>query len=99
MSAPPDKESRLCAMFDSYCKTVIRNASKNLKGARANQAKHRTVDNDQIQYLFDTQDHTYTYPSDQLTIHADKFSCVVFDGTLYEAMLACSQNSTRNCGT
>ncbi len=44
-----------------------------------------------MQYLFDLHGHTSTYPSDQLMIHADKFSCVVFNEELYEALLSLPQ--------
>lgn len=40
MSAPSNKETRLIAMFDSFCKTVARNFSRNLKRAKENQEKH-----------------------------------------------------------
>jgi len=88
MSAPSNKAERLCAMCDSFCKTVIRNASRNLKRTRANRQKHVTAGSEQIQYLFDLHSHTDTYPSEQLVIHAGKLTCVVFNETLYEAMLS-----------
>ena len=91
MFIPQSRAECLCAMFDSYCKTVIRNASKNLKRARANHLKHQTGGSGQMQYLFDLHGHTSTYPSDQLMIHADKFSCVVFNEELYEALLSLPQ--------
>ncbi|MCM1363220.1 MAG: hypothetical protein NC235_15235 [Clostridiales bacterium] len=40
MEISPEKEKQICEMFDSFCKTVIRNCSRNLKRAAANQRKH-----------------------------------------------------------
>ena len=40
MSAPSKDEKRLIAMFDSFCKTVVRNFSRNLKRAKENQKKY-----------------------------------------------------------
>ena len=70
MPDPSDKAERLCAMFDSYCKTVLRNASRNEKRALANRMKREAVVNESMQYLFDTESHEDTYPSEQLVIRA-----------------------------
>ena len=43
MPDPSDKAERLCAMFDSYCKTVLRNASRNEKRALANRMKREAL--------------------------------------------------------
>ena len=37
---PSDYEKRIIAMFDSFCKTVIRNCGRNLKRAKRNADKH-----------------------------------------------------------
>lgn len=87
MSAPLDKTARIIAMFDSYCKTVARNASRNLKRAKTNKAKHDVMVGAPMQYIFDLISHEDTYPSDQYTLYADKFSCVVYSETLYKALL------------
>ncbi|MGI6181786.1 MAG: RNA polymerase sigma factor [Agathobaculum sp.] len=88
MPIPPSRAERLVAMFDSYCKTVLRNASRNIKRTQINRKKHEAVENEQIQYLFDQQGSEDTYPFFDLTIHADKFSCVVFNETLHKALLS-----------
>lgn len=88
MLTPPSRAERLCAMFDSYCKTVLRNASRNIKRTQINREKHVIMAGEQLQYLFDQQGGEDTYSLYHLTIHADKFSCVVFNETLHRAMLA-----------
>jgi len=75
-------------MFDSYCKTVMRNTSKNLKRTKANEQKNVVVGYEQMQYILNLQDHDDTYPSEYLIIHAGKFSCVVFREILYKAMIS-----------
>jgi RNA polymerase sigma factor (sigma-70 family) len=75
-------------MFDSYCKTVLRNASRNIKRTQVNRKKHEVVGDEQTQYLFDQQGSEETYPFLHLMLHADKFSCVVFNEMLYAALLA-----------
>lgn len=92
MPDPSDKAERLCAMFDSYCKTVLRDASRNEKRALANRMKREAVVNESMQYLFDTESHEDTYPSEQLVIRADKFSCVIFNDLLYQALLSLPEN-------
>lgn len=84
MSAPLDRTARIIAMFDSYCKTVSRNASRNLKRAKASETKYEAVA--PMQYIFDLLSHMDTYPSDQFVLYADKFSCVVYSETLYKAL-------------
>lgn len=86
MSAPSERSERLYAMFDSYCKTVMRNASKNLKRAQANSQSHVIANSDQIQYIFDSYNHDDTYPSEYLMIYAGKFSCAVYSGMLHQVM-------------
>ena len=39
MAAPSNKAERLCAMFDSYCKTVLRNESRDIKRALIRRSK------------------------------------------------------------
>lgn len=88
MLTPPSRMERLCAMFDSYCKTVLRNASRNIKRIQANRKKHVVMADEQIQYLFDQQSSEDTYSFFDLIIYADKFCCVVFNEILYKSMLA-----------
>lgn len=92
MPAPSNKAERICAMFDSYCKTVLRNASKNEKRALANRNRYEVTTSEQIQYLFDADGHEDTYPSAQLLIRMDEFSCVILSDTLYLALLSLPEN-------
>lgn len=55
MLTPLSRAERLCAMFDSYCKTVLRNASRNIKRTQVNRKKYESVADEQAQYLFDQQ--------------------------------------------
>ncbi|SHI18828.1 hypothetical protein SAMN02745823_03171 [Sporobacter termitidis DSM 10068] len=85
MPTPPDRAERLTAMFDSYCKTVLRNASRNEKRTLKNRKKHEVIVDERMQYLFDSNTYVDTYSSERLVIWVDKFSCVVFNDTLYYA--------------
>lgn len=51
MRSPSDKENSLCAMFDSFCVTVIRNCSRNLKRAAKNRKKHDGTGEESVEYL------------------------------------------------
>lgn len=53
MQTSPEAKKRICAMFDSFCKTVIQNFSRNLKRAAANQSKYFSTENLLVQYLLD----------------------------------------------
>lgn len=86
MSAPSHHVERVCAMFDSYCKAVIRNASKNLKRDFASRKKHEAVELGEEQLsLYGCAD---TYPSEQPKLCAGAFSCLVSNEKLFEAMIS-----------
>ena len=86
MSAPSNKVERLCAMFDSYCKTVLRNESRDIKRTLVRRSKRELAMDEPMQYIFDLISHEDTYPSEQLTLYADRFFCEVYRDTLYDAM-------------
>ncbi len=86
MTAPSETAKRRVAMFDSYCKTAIRNASRNLKRAAINRQKYMLPDSEPIQYLFDLIHRVDTYPSDQSVLRAGAFACVVHSETLSQAL-------------
>lgn len=88
MSAPSNKAERLRAMFDSYCKTVLRNESRDIKRAMIRRSKRELMMDEPMQYIFDLISHEDTYPSVKLVLHADRFSCEVYRDSLYEAMLS-----------
>ena len=84
MSAPSEDEKRLIAMFDSFCKTVARNFSRNLKRAKENQKKH--FSEEPIDYLLELLNYEDRYPFDHFVLYADELSCVVYSETLYKAL-------------
>jgi RNA polymerase sigma factor (sigma-70 family) len=75
-------------MFDSYCKTVLRNESRDIKRAMIRRSKRELVMDEPMQYIFDLINHEDTYPSEKLLLLADGFSCEVYRDLLYEAMLS-----------
>ena len=48
----PSNEDRICAMFDSFCKTVSRNFVRNLDRAGNNRDKHFA--DEPVDYLLET---------------------------------------------
>ena len=52
MTPPSDRETVLCAMFESFCVTAIRNYSRNLKRAMKNRQKHDGTGKESAEYLF-----------------------------------------------
>lgn len=86
MSAPLDRTQRLVAMFDSFAKTALRNLSRNLKRDKANKENREGVIDAPMQYIIDTLSHEDTYGVEHI-LYADKFTCVVHNQTLYEALL------------
>lgn len=57
MAAPSNKAERLCAMFDSYCKTVLRNESRDIKRALIRRSKRELAMDEPMQYIFDLISH------------------------------------------
>lgn len=85
MGAPSDnREKRMVAMFDSFCKTVARNFSRNLNRAKINREKH--FSEEPIDYILELLSHEDRYPSDYFVLFADGLSCVVYSETLYKAL-------------
>ena len=84
MSVPSEDEKRIIAMFDSFCKTVARNFSRNLKRAKENQKKH--FSEVPIDCLLELLSHEDRYPFDHFVLYADELSCVVYSETLYKAL-------------
>lgn len=82
----PSHEERICAMFDSFIKTVSRNFARNLKRDEANRDKHFA--DEPVEYLLELLGHRDTYPSDSFVLYVDGHSCVVESETLYEALLS-----------
>lgn len=86
MSEPLSREERLCAMFDSYCKSVLDNTSKHLLRQMMKQAEREGVaDSDAFTDTLSQEDE---YPSDSFVIYAEELSCSVSSSTLYAAFLS-----------
>ncbi len=82
----PSYESRLCAMFDSFCKTVSRNFVRNLDRAEGNRDKH--FSDEPVDYLLETLGRRDEYPSESFVLYAGGTSCAVESETLYKALLS-----------
>ncbi|MEY8390497.1 RNA polymerase sigma factor [Dialister invisus] len=82
----PSYESRLCAMFDSFCKTVSRNFVRNLDRAEGNRDKH--FSDEPVDYLLETLGRRDEYPSESFVLYAGGISCAVESETLYKALLS-----------
>lgn len=79
MSALSNKAERLCAMFDSYCKTVLRNESQDIKRALVRRSKRELAMDEPMQYILNLISHKDAYPFERLTLHADRFSGEVYN--------------------
>lgn len=80
----PSYEDRICAMFDSFCKTVSRNFYRDL--LRAEKRRDAHYKEEPVEYLFELLGHKDAYPSDSFVLDVDGHSCVVESETLYEAL-------------
>ena len=80
----PSYMDRICAMFDSFCKTVSRNYYRDL--LRAEKCRNDHYKEEPVDYLFELLGHKDAYPSDSFVLDADGHSCVVESETLYEAL-------------
>lgn len=83
MEISPEKEKQICEMFDSFCKTVIRNCSRNLKRAAANQRKHFSTGSISVQQLLNSLTIEDEHPSDQYVIYVENYPCVIKNEILY----------------
>lgn len=86
MEISPEKEKQICEMFDSFCKTVIRNCSRNLKRAAANQRKHFSTGSISVQQLLSSLTIEDERPSDQYVIYVENYPCVIKNEILYYAL-------------
>ena len=55
-------EQRICAMFDSFCKTVSRNYVRNLERAERNRKKH--IMDAPVSFFLELLGHEDHHPSD-----------------------------------
>lgn len=92
MHTSPETEKRICAMFDSFCKKVIRNCSRNLKRAAANQRKHYSTGSISVQYLLNSLTIEDKYPSKQYMIYVEDHPCIIESELLYHALEDLKEN-------
>lgn len=59
MRTPSERIKSLLQMFDSFCVTVIRNFSRNLKRAAENRRKHDGTGEEPVEYLIELLSYTY----------------------------------------
>lgn len=81
---PSDYEKRIIAMFDSFCKTVVRNCSRNLKRTKRNADKHSI--GEPVEFLLELLGHAAEFSHERMVLHADELSCEIQSETLYEAL-------------
>lgn len=87
MNAPSEKyKQRIVEMFDSFCKTVSRNYSRNLKRAKRNHDKHFTQE--PVELLLEIWGEWDKYPSMPYIFYVDEYPCVIESETLYNALLS-----------
>lgn len=82
----PSNEDRICAMFDSFCKTVSRNFVRNLDRAEGNRDKHFA--DEPVDYLLETLGRRDKYPSESFVLYVGGYSCAVESETLYKALVS-----------
>lgn len=80
----PSYKDRICAMFDSFSKTVSRNYYRDL--LRAEKRRNKRHQEESVEYLLELLDHRDAYPSDFFVLYVDGHSCVVESETLYKAL-------------
>ena len=86
----PSNEDCICAMFDSFSKTVSRNFVRNLDRAEGNRDKHFAEE--PADYILELLGHEDKYPSESFVLYAGGHSCVVESETLYKALLSLPEN-------
>ena len=86
MTPPSDRESVLCAMFESFCIATIRNYSRNLKRAMKNRRKHDSTSTISLDYLVGLLSIEDKYASEQFVLDVDGLPCVLENELLYNAL-------------
>lgn len=80
----PSYEDRICAMFDSFSKTVSRNYYRDLLRVDARRDSHYSEE--PVEFLFEQLGHKDAYLSDSFVLYVDGHPCVVESETLYKAL-------------
>lgn len=82
----PSYEERICAMFDSFSKTVSRNFIRNLDRAETNRKKH--FSDEPVDYFVELWGSEDSYPSDIFVLYMDGHPCPLENELLYQALCA-----------
>ena len=64
MSNPSHNDRMELEIFDSFSKTVMRNASRNFAAAAKTRKKNESVNTDIVQYILKTHGENAVYPSE-----------------------------------
>lgn len=88
MTPLSDRESILCAMFESFCATTIRNFVRNLKRAKKNRQKHDSTGEESVDHLIGLLSSEDRYTSELFVLDVDGPPCVLENELLYEALLS-----------
>lgn len=87
MNAPSEQYKRqIVEMFDSFCKTVSRNYSRNLKRAKRNHDKHFTQE--PVELLLELWGEWDEYPSQPYSLYVNGYPCAIESEALYNALLS-----------
>jgi DNA-directed RNA polymerase specialized sigma24 family protein len=79
-------------MYDSYAKTVLRNACRDIKKSEKTRHKYEVIGTEKMQYLFESRQHTDIYPSEHILMLGDSYVCVITSEKLYKAMMQLPKN-------
>ncbi|MDO4302166.1 MAG: hypothetical protein Q4D26_12370 [Clostridia bacterium] len=75
MSTPSNDNKCIIAMYDSYAKTVMRNACRNIIKSEKTRQKHEVLLTEKMQYVFDNQKYLDIYPSEHILISENFYVC------------------------
>ena len=78
-------EQRICAMFDSFCKTVSRNYVRNLERAERNRQKH--IMDAPVSFFLELLGHEDHHPSDTFAFCINEHAYEIADKRVYHALL------------
>lgn len=88
MTASRDNSDGLCRMFDSFCKTLLKNHLRNCLRRENNLRKHEFASEDPLSYTNGSGAENDRYPSDSFVLKWGAYVCEIHDETLYCAMNA-----------
>ena len=84
MSAPSHDDDQLkLEIFDSFSKTVMRNASRNFAAAAKTRRKNESVNTDIVQYILKTHGENAVYPSEHFIDAGNGYCCGILVWNVY----------------